>query len=809
MKLIPREQYFRVDKSFNALGLLKSIIAHKYLFIIAIPSMIGFSWYLMRDADFKYNVNASFKVHREFDFPTHALENRLTALQLYAKLANIYNYIGSVDTYSTLYEAIYDLDFDVEYLRNTHNNYGNSPFRIEVNRNGSRISGVHFKVTEVSDEMVHLKSFSTNYSIFDYRWNTTTETRNTPFVLDTILPFGQMLEIPELKIAVHRERPFHESLDKARYAFDLVDASVLAHDYKQRIRVKTLNKGSSILSIAITTAKKEEDSDLLDQMMTVYEGHDLDAKNAMARNTIRFLDGQLKETQAIVAAQEDTLAEVKSKHSMMNLSAHANTLLTHHNTLQEESAEINTQLKYYRYLLGYCQKQTRLDTLLSPSLQGVRDAILVNFVKEHSKLQLERQETLFHAGPKNPKLLRLNAQIEQSYHTIIESISGLIAKAEIELGGKHNRLRSVNSRINSLPALEREIIASNRVINNELGMMKYLKKKKSQAELALASNLPDCEIWETAHIKGNSIVAPLVNLSHLMMMMVGLMIPFVIMLIKGLVSEKITNVESLIQLGEYEVIGIGPSVRKRKLRNFMLDKAKSSISERWQAHALSLKYFAETRRVIGLTATHRKAGTTTAAIHLAKALKNQGSKVVLLNMNPSGKCLFPSSDKSVLTVLDLVRQQASYDDLFTEIYKLKVIQCGDYSNDPSELFESHIFGELMRYLKHDFDYVMIDLPPISETDITRRVTPFVEHLIFSFADKHSEIKEIDSMNKFKAQTGLEHGNSLIMNYVSLEFQLPWKSADWESNKKILLENTRWFLRHPIRSFIDLVRKKAA
>ncbi|MFT5185187.1 MAG: hypothetical protein ACI84C_002325, partial [Flavobacteriales bacterium] len=57
--------------------------------------------------------------------------------------------------------------------------------------------------------------------------------------------------------------------------------------------------------------------------------------------------------------------------------------------------------------------------------------------------------------------------------------------------------------------------------------------------------------------------------------------------------------------------------------------------------------------------------------------------------------------------------------------------------------------------------------------------------------------------------GLEHGNSLIMNYVSLEFQLPWKSADWESNKKILLENTRWFLRHPIRSFIDLVRKKAA
>ncbi len=809
MKLIPRGHYFRVDNSFNVLGLLKSIIAHKYLFIITIPCMIGFSWYLMRDADFKYNVNASFKVHREFEFPTHGLENRITALQLYAKLANIYNYIGSVDTYSTLYEAMYDLDFDVEYQRNGRNNYGKSPFRVQVNREHPTVSGIRFSVEDLGDELVHLKAFSPHYYLFDYRWNTTVETRNSPFQLDTILPFGQMLDIPELKLAIHREQAFHESIDPAKYTFKLVDASVLAHDYKQRIRVKTLNKGSSILSLAITTAKKEADSDLIDQMMRVYEGHDLEAKNAMARNTIRFLKGQLDATQAIIAAQEDTLAEVKSNHSMLDLSTHASTLLNHHNTLQEETSEISTQLKYYTYLLGYCQNQARLDTLLSPSLQGVRDVVLVNLVQEHAKMQLERQETLYHAGPRNPKLIQLNTQIEQSFKTIIESISGLIAQAEIELGGKQHDLRSVNTKINRLPALEREIIANNRVINNELGMMKYLKKKLGQAELALASNLPDCEIWETAHIKGNSIVAPLVSLSHLMMLMVGLMIPFVIILIKGLISEKITNVESLVQLSEYEVIGCALAVGKKRLSSFLTDNAKPSVQENWQSHGMSLKHFAEDRQVIGITATHKRAGTSTAALHLAKALGNMGLKVVLFNMSPTGKCLLPQRSPAPKTALDLVRGQVNYDDLFEKAYSLTVIESGDYSADPAELFEGHLFGELVRYFKHDFDYVLIDLPPCSSIDITRRVLPYVEHVVFSFADNQSETKEIQVMNAFRSKSGLLSGNTILMNYRTLEVQWPWKSADWEINKKLYLEYLRGILKNPWQSIFRLRQKKAA
>jgi tyrosine-protein kinase Etk/Wzc len=809
MKLIPRGHYFRVDNSFNVLGLLKSIIAHKYLFIITIPCMIGFSWYLMRDADFKYNVNASFKVHREFDFPTHGMENRLTALQLYAKLANIYNYIGSVDTYATLYEAMYDLDFDVEYHRNGRDNYGKSPFRVEVNRDFPTVSGVQFSVSEESADLVHLKAFAPSYLLFDYRWNTTVETRNIPFRLDTILPFGQMLDLPELKLRIHREQTFHESIDPAKYTFKLVDASILAHNYKQRIRVKTLNKGSSILSLAITTAKREADSDLIDQMMRVYEGHDLEAKNAMARNTIRFLKGQLDETQAIIAAQEDTLAEVKSHHSMLDLSTHACTLLNKHNTLQDETSEILTQLKYYKYLLGYCQNQARLDTLLSPSLQGIRDVVLVNLVQDHSKMQLERQETLYHAGPRNPKLVRLNAQIEQSFRTIIESISGLIAQAEIQVGGKQHDLRSVNTKINRLPALEREIIANNRVINNELGLMKYLKKKLGQAELALASNLPDCEIWETAHIKGNSIVAPLVSLSHLMMLIVGLMIPFVIILVKGLVSEKITNIESLVQLSEYEVIGCGLAVGKKRLSHFLLDKAKPSIQENWQSHGMSLKHFAEERQVIGVTATHKKAGTSTAALHLAKALGNTGLKVVLLTMNPAGKCLFPDRSPALKTALDLVRGKANYDELFDKAYNFSVIESGDYTADPSELFDGHLFGEMIRYLKHDFDYVLIDLPPCTSTDITRRVLPFIEHVVFSFADNQSEMKEIDVMNTFRSKSSLLNGNTILMNYRTLEVQWPWKSADWEANKKMFLENLHGILKNPWRSIFRLGQKKAA
>ncbi|MCB0760353.1 MAG: hypothetical protein KDC12_02440 [Flavobacteriales bacterium] len=771
MKLIPRERYFRVDNSFNGLGILKSVREHWFYFVLTIPFFIAASVYLMRGADFKYIVDASFKVHREFDFPTHGAENRITGLRLHAKIANIYNYIGSVDTYSVLYEALYDLDFDVEYSRNGQSNYNEAPYRVVVNRTGRNLTNVRFAIEQIDQERVRLKATPQPVEVFDYRLNTVTDRPAMAFSVDTVLAFQEQLNIGELSLSIEPQRAFSSSEDSARYAFKLVDPSVLAHDYKQRLRVKTLNKGASILTLGITTAKKDEDADLINRMMEVYESRDLEAKNGMARNTVRFLEGQIRSIQARIDEEELDIATVKSDHNMLDLSRHAAQLMNEADRLEQRMHEQNTKLEYYRYLLNYAQKQTRLDTLLSPSLAGVNDVLLIELIQQHTALQLDREEVLFHAGPLNPHLQRLNAQVEQSRLSIVESINGLISRAELEIGGINREVALNESRIARLPALEREMLASYRKINNQFSLLKYLRKKKGQAELALASNIPDCEIWERAHVKGNQIVAPLTGLSHLMMFMVGLMIPFVIILIKGLVSAKVSNLDAVTKLSAFPLIGFTPHVRKKHRERFLNNNSPSQEREHWEMLALSLEYYARENNIIAFNAIQKNTGLSSAISHLAHAMSLNNKRVAILNLSKP-------NDTIHYGFVDLAQGKCAYEDLVDTHQTVAEVFMGREIDGLEEVVSSHWMGEIIRYLNHDFDYVFIDLPPRNDSKLMDKVQAFAKYWIFLFRDQYSEIDDIENTNQYAAKQGITHAATLLTDYRTMEFKWPWQTLWW-------------------------------
>ena len=126
-------------------------------------------------------------------------------------------------------------------------------------------------------------------------------------------------------------------------------------------------------------------------------------------------------------------------------------------------------------------------------------------------------------------------------------------------------------------------------------------------------------------------------------------------------------------------------------------------------------------QVIVVTSALPNEGKSTTAINLALSLAQGGSKTVLIEadlrrpkvpiyLELSSKSLGMSellSDQKKLTAVAIKKALHSY-----ESTGLQVLLSGKVPPNPSELLGSHRFEELIALLRKQFEYVIIDCPPL-------------------------------------------------------------------------------------------------
>jgi capsular exopolysaccharide synthesis family protein len=108
-------------------------------------------------------------------------------------------------------------------------------------------------------------------------------------------------------------------------------------------------------------------------------------------------------------------------------------------------------------------------------------------------------------------------------------------------------------------------------------------------------------------------------------------------------------------------------------------------------------------------------GKTFISSNLAVTMARMGRKVILIDADmrkPAANRLFDLSLKPGLS--DLVSGKCRLREAMrnTPVKLLKVIPAGNIPANPAELLTGKIMMKLLDYLKHYFDYVILDTPPI-------------------------------------------------------------------------------------------------
>lgn len=137
--------------------------------------------------------------------------------------------------------------------------------------------------------------------------------------------------------------------------------------------------------------------------------------------------------------------------------------------------------------------------------------------------------------------------------------------------------------------------------------------------------------------------------------------------------------------------------------------------------------------VIGITSSIQSEGKSSTACNTAYALSEAGCKVLLMEADLRRPSI--SSKLNISRIPGLTNLLVSRSDYHEAVQhcalasKMDILTSGDIPPNPSELLSSNRMVKLMEQLKAEYDYIVIDLPPVTAVSDALAVSKLLDGVI--------------------------------------------------------------------------------
>ena len=151
--------------------------------------------------------------------------------------------------------------------------------------------------------------------------------------------------------------------------------------------------------------------------------------------------------------------------------------------------------------------------------------------------------------------------------------------------------------------------------------------------------------------------------------------------------------------------------------------------------------------VIGVTSSMRGEGKSTTAVNLSYVLAEKGSKVLLID----GDLRIPSIAKKMdipaspgLTDMLMgrgVQDMSSFKSTLMDTWY--IMPAGEIPPNPSELLGSKRMEAVLETLRTQFDYIIVDLPPVNIVSDALSISSLITGMIVVIREDYTEKKELE------------------------------------------------------------------
>lgn len=526
--------------------------------------------------------------------------------------------------------------------------------------------------------------------------------------------FGKLITLNDFEFKIDKAKSFDTSASDDYYFIVHSRASLL--DYlSENITVEPLNFNANTIKISFKDFNALKAHDIVSKIDSLYINYSNEQKNLANKQKINWLNNELLQVEGKMEGFEDYFESFTLRNKSNNVDADIKLTIFQINKLDSQRFELNKRLNDLNILIeniasnnpeiSITQKQF-LPAYINEDLD-----VLKKIIVERNRLALSYNENTFAFKQKENELKILKDQIFNQLTNLKKTWLVNIA----EMNSKKDKLEKAFA---TMPDKNIQFSKNQRFYKLYEEFYLSMMQSKAQFEIAQAGNTPDFKILSPATLP----VAPIAP-QKLMILGIGLVASLVFNFffigILYLLNNKIIGVYEVERNITIPVLGTIPVISNSNNDTLIvLKNPRSRASEAIRTLRTSLDFFTSggNKKVISVSSTTSGEGKSFLAMNLSGVLAMSNKKVVLLDLDmrkTKGNLPFDIIDqtKGVSTIL-IDKHEWSECIIKTSLESFDYIPAGPHPPNPSELLLNGAFDQLLGKLKANYDFIVMDTPPV-------------------------------------------------------------------------------------------------
>jgi len=738
------------DDQINFSKIINKLTAHWIWFVGSLAISVIAALFYLHYTPSRYVVNARVLINDAQSAGSMAKEGGalMDLGGLMGSSSSVDNEAEILKTPDLLEEVVREMQLNIVYSQRTGlllRELYQAPFSLTLVNTRDTIGSVSLDVTILPNNKIRINAEEFNR---DLTWNETFTLPEVGVLKLVPLP-GRKLQTDEV------------------YNVQLSSIDLAVSELMNRMSVAVSNKQVTIIDLSLIYPVQKKGEEILSAIIGKYKASNLEDKNAVADSTYVFIKERLNIIASELGDVETKVQRFKKENSLADMSEQGKLLVQTTGQYTADLAKAETQISVLNELEDYLKDETKnkrvYPTALLPS-----DLVFSNLMNQYNALLSERDRALMSVTAETPFVQNLNKQIDEMRAGILANVQSSKSTFVITRDRLRSQVDKAQGQIQGVPQIEKDYLqlARNQQIKQELYI--FLMQKAEETAISKMSNISIAKVIAKPKA-GLYPVSPSKKVAVGLAIFLGLAVPLGIIVIKGLLDTTIGSKDDIVSMTDVPVIGeISHNITKNNL--VVLQDSRSAVAEQFRALRSNLSFYLKNKgtNVILLTSSMSGEGKSFVAINLGSALALLGKKVLLMEIdlrkpglsnklgisNDIGFSNYIINER--LTTADIIKPVAGVNS------NLFVISSGPLPPNPIEILMNERTAGLMETLRDQFDYIIMDAPPIGVVADAESVSVFADMALYLVRQKVTQKEQLSIVDDLY-QTQKMNNLAIVIN----------------------------------------------
>jgi tyrosine-protein kinase Etk/Wzc len=478
-------------------------------------------------------------------------------------------------------------------------------------------------------------------------------------------------------------------------------------------------KMSEVLSMTLTGENQDKSEAVIDAVIDEFNRDGVADRQLISQRTIDFVNERFVYLSSELDSIENQKQIYKKDNKLSYLQEDARITVTKKSLTEGQYYSLETQIALAKLLEDTLKKDSAYEML--PSNIGIDNENINSLITDYNKAVLERSKLLLSAGLKNPMVVEFSDKLVELKQNILYSIRVLQKQLSVSITNIKSLNQDNTNVFSSIPGKEKILRSIERQQNIKETLYLFLLQKREEAAVTKAITTPSIKIVDYALTNLNPI-APKRSAIFFAALLIGLLIPFAIVYILFLLDTKIHSKLDFERLApDIPIVGEIPFIDEDKRIISMNDR--SVLAESFRILRTNINYLMPIKKegecpVIFTTSSIKGEGKTFVSLNLALTLASMDKKVLLIGAdlrNPQLHKYLQINKNRIGLSNYLYDSTTDWKNLINEkVFNnefLSIIFAGSVPPNPAELLSNGKFEELLKILKKQYDYIVVDTAP--------------------------------------------------------------------------------------------------